>query len=72
MAKAILLFANFFTALKHGAIPGQDHGFEMLIWFVSLGPSSPPNQNCLNHDLYVEMMDRIKEMSIDLARICNA
>jgi hypothetical protein len=30
MAKAILLFANFFTALKHGAIPGKDHGFEIL------------------------------------------
>jgi hypothetical protein len=31
MAKALLLFANFFTALKHGAIPGKDHGFEMLL-----------------------------------------
>jgi hypothetical protein len=31
MAKAILLIANFFTALKHGAIQGKDHEFEMLL-----------------------------------------
>jgi hypothetical protein len=31
MAKAILLFANFFTALKHGAIPGQDHGLKYAL-----------------------------------------
>jgi hypothetical protein len=59
MAKAILLFANFFTALKHGAIPGQDH----LVQASHLDLLSP-KQNCLNHDLYDELMNRIKERDL--------
>ena len=26
----------------------------------------PPNQNCLNHDLYDEMIDRIKESNLEI------